>query len=57
MKKLTLLLFVGLFLVSCKKEDVPVQSTEWRGTTFVRIESVGKDGKSTYSNITYIKIK
>ena len=57
MKKLIILSFLVSFMSSCKKESLPQESSEWKGTTFVRVEVVNKDGLNSYSEVTKTNIK
>jgi hypothetical protein len=57
MKKIILLTLISCSFLSCKKEQVVETNSEWKGSTFVRIEVVGQDSIKTYSNISHINIK
>ena len=57
MKKLLIICLSLIVFCSCKKEVSPETTSEWKGNTFVRVETVEKDGSVSYSNITRLNIK
>jgi len=42
---------------SCQKENVIQHESEYKGTTYFRVESVNKSGETSYSTIEKIQIK
>lgn len=53
--KVLYIIGLTLTLASCKKEETPTPTTSRK--VFMRVESVGQDGASTYSPIIVTNIK
>lgn len=46
-----------IMLTSCQKENCIHPESEYKGTTYFRVESVSKSGETDYSTIERVEIK